>query len=378
MRVALVCPYAIDRPGGVQGQVLGLAGALGRRGHTVTVLAPAIGGRGALRGQAAGGPRVVVVGPAVEVPANGSVAPIALSPAVGARVARALRAERPDVVHVHEPLAPVVGWAGVLGAGPGAPSIGTVHRAGGAGLYRVLGVPASWLLGRCGQVVAVSDEARATAVPALAGRPCPVVGNGVDLERLQAVAPEPTTGPTVLFVGRHEARKGLGVLLAATDELGSTWPGRLWIVGHGPETAALRARWPETPTRRWWGRVADDRLAALLAGADVLCAPSLGGESFGVVLVEALASRCVVVASALPGYQAVLGPHGVLVPPGDAHALAQALAAVVEDVAGRRGWAAPERLDAAASAAARWSMDSLADRYLELYRALPEGLGPGS
>jgi len=376
MRVALVCPYAVDRPGGVQGQVLGLASALQAAGHWVLVVAPAAA-PAQVRGPS-GAPELAVVGRAVGVPANGSVAPVALGPWVPWRVAASLRNARPDVVHVHEPLAPLVGWSAAAVPVPGARRIATLHRAGGDGLYGALRQPAGWVLGRCDAVVAVSEEARATAAPVLGSRPCPVVGNGVDLSRLAGVVPEPTTGPTVLFVGRHEDRKGLDVLLAATERLGARWSGRLWIVGEGPRTASLRARWPESPSRRWWGRVSDQRLAALLLGAHVLCAPSLGGESFGVVLLEALAARCVVVASALPGYRAVLGAHGVLTPPGDVDVLAEALAAVVGDVAAGQGAAAPAALAAAAAYAEQWSMTALAARYAERYATLVDRAGPSS
>lgn len=371
MRIALVCPYSLSRPGGVQGQVIGLAGALSSLvtpGGAVAVVAPVDGATPEIAGV-----DVLPVGGSVGVPANGSVAPLALDPRAAYRTRSELRRWRPDVVHVHEPLAPLVGWA-AIGARLPAPRVATLHRAGGAGLYRASGPAGKRLLGRCRAVVAVSAEARATAGPVLGGRPCPVVGNGVDLARFAGAPPAPTDGPTVLFVGRHEPRKGLGVLLAAMGRAETTGgpeaAGRLWIVGEGPETAELRRRYPDGPRRRWWGRVDDTTLAGLFAGAHVVCAPSIGGESFGVVLLEAMAASAVVVCSAIPGYLAVLGGHGVAVPPGDAPALAAALQAVVADVARGTGPAAAGALSAAAAHARRWSMPVLAEAYLSRYRAV--------
>lgn len=368
VRVTLVCPYSLSRPGGVQGQVTGLAAALATRGVEVVVVAPVDG-----RPVSASGGAVVAVGRSVAVPANGSVAPLAIHPRAVAATVGALRRSRPDVVHVHEPLAPLVSWAAMVAPVPGARRVATVHRAGGEGLYRVLGPLARAAMGRFDAVYAVSDAARRTAAPALGDRPCPSVGNGVDVDRFAAVAPAPTEGPTVLFVGRHEPRKGLGVLLQAVSDLGPRWPGRLWVVGEGPQTAQLKQRYAGGPRCRWWGRVGDGELAALLRGADVVCAPSLAGESFGVVLVEAMAAGAVVVCSDIPGYSAVAAGHGIVVPPGDVGALAAALDRVVAAVVAGTGPAAPPALAAAAAHAATFSMAALAERYHRSYDELLGG-----
>lgn len=364
----MVCPYGLTRPGGVQGQVLGLAGALAAGGGaTVAVLGPVDGPAPDVAGVA-----ILPVGTSVAVPANGSQAPLALDPRAAARTVAALRRWQPDVVHVHEPLAPLVGWAAATAPLP-VPRLATLHRAGGTGLYRLLGPLGRLALARTAEVVAVSDEARATAAPVLGSRPCPVVGNGVDLARFATAAPAPTDGPTFVFVGRHEPRKGLSVLLEAVERLGPDWPGFLWIVGEGPQTAQLRRRHPDGARRRWWGRVDDAELAGILAGSHVLVAPSLGGESFGVVLLEAMAAGTAVVCSAIPGYEAVVGPHGVTVPPGDPVALAAALDDVASAVLAGVGPASPAALAAAAAHAQQWSMPSLADAYLDRYRALTSG-----
>ena len=171
----------------------------------------------------------------------------------------------------------------------------------------------------------------------------------------------------MLFVGRHEPRKGLEVLVEAFAHLDLTVPVRLWVAGEGPQTAELRSRSAGDHRVVWLGRLDDDELVARLRAADVLCAPALAGESFGIVLVEAMAARAVVVASDIPGYSAVVSSHGVLVPPGDERALAGALSSVLAEVAGRRGCASAQSLEEAAAHARQWSMDAVARRYLEVY-----------
>ncbi len=370
----MVCPYSLSRPGGVQGQALGLARALRRRGHTVTVLAPVGGRRGATDGGSPPGGATVGIGRPVGLRSNGSVAPVTLSPAAAWRVARFAR-HHADVVHLHEPLAPVAGYGCLAGAG--VPVVGTFHRSGGSAWYRALRPVAGWAAGRLVVRCAVSEAARATAEAAL-GRPCEVLFNGVEVDRFAGAAPAPTGGtPTVLFLGRHEERKGLGVLLAAFDQVPG--PATLWVAGDGPATAALRARFPETPARQWLGVLTDDEVAARLAGADVLCAPSLGGESFGMVLLEGMAAGCAVVASDIDGYREAARGHAALVPPGDAPALAAALRQALADAAAGTGAATDEARRAAADHAGRWSMDRLAACYESRYldATAPGGARPG-
>ncbi len=196
------------------------------------------------------------------------------------------------------------------------------------------------------------------------------MGNGVEMAREASVEPWPTDGPTVLFVGRHESRKGLGVLIDAFGRMGHgapVPPVTLWVVGDGPETEALRARTSADTRVQWLGRVGDDELAARLRGADVLCAPSLGGESFGMVLLEAMAARTAVVASDIPGYAFVAGGHARLVAPGDVGAWSGALTGAVTEAAQGTGRSSPEALDRAYEHAATWSMTRLAGRYVEIY-----------
>ena len=361
MRVALLCPYSLSRPGGVQGQVLGLAAALARSGHDAVVLAPA-DGREEVPGVAPWS--LVRLGRSVGLPANGSVAPVALGPGAAWRAVRTVRRGGFDVLHLHEPLAPGPGYACLVACG--LPKVGTFHRAGKSAAYRLLGPLARLAAGRLAARCAVSAEAEVTAREALGGS-YDIIGNGVDLERFAAAVARPVTGPTVLFVGRHEKRKGLEVLLEAAARLGPVTPLTVWVAGQGPETERLQRRHPPGDHLVWLGRVDDEELASRLAGAHVLCAPSLGGESFGVVLLEAMAARTAVVASDLPGYRAVVGDHGVLVEPGDVASLARALAELGADAARGTGRCAPEALDAAFVHASQWSMSEVAARYVAVY-----------
>ncbi len=330
--VAIVCPYSLSRPGGVQGQVLALARSLGGRGHRVTVFAPLDAAADAPDGIA-----VVPTGHAVSLRANGSVAPVTISLRAVRRAVGALRSLDADVVHVHEPFAPGLPY-GVLAASGMPPVVATFHRSGHSVLYTLLRPLARAGARRLAARCAVSEAAAATASRALPGR-YEVLFNGVEVDRYRRVEPWPTAGPTVLFLGRHEERKGLHVLLEAAECL-ARGRGHLratdapapifWIAGDGPETAALRRRHPESGTLKWLGVLTEEDKIRRLAAADVLTAPSLRGESFGMVLLEAMAARTVVVASDIEGYRAASGGCAVLVPPGDAGALAAAVAGVLD------------------------------------------------
>jgi phosphatidylinositol alpha-mannosyltransferase len=221
---------------------------------------------------------------------------------------------------------------------------------------------------------AVSEAARLTAVEALGGQ-CDVLFNGVDTDEYAQAEPRPTRGrPTALFLGRHEDRKGLGVLLEAFVRIGG--PSHLWIAGSGPRSAELRLRHPPSDRLTWLGLLSEPEKASAVAGADVLVAPSLGGESFGIVLLEGMAGRCAVVASDIDGYRQASGGHAELVAPGDPGALAVALSRALEDAAAGTGSSSPAALDAAAAHAGAWSLEALAVAYEERYRiALGDGAG---
>jgi phosphatidylinositol alpha-mannosyltransferase len=366
MRVALVCPYNCSVPGGVQAQVLGLARALRHFGDEVLVVAPADGSTpdaAVLDPVALDGARFERVGSSIAVAVNGSRAPVSPWPATMARTVRALRGFLPDVVHVHEPLVPGPSLAAIA-FGP-RPLVGTFHRSGEDLAYRAYGRVLSGLVRRLDVVFAVSEEARATAVASIGprvGLP-EIVPNGVEIDRFRAVVPSERHGPTVVFVGRHEERKGLAVLLEAYRLLA---PGtHLWVIGDGPESAALRRAVDPGANVEWLGAVGDAERTERLAGADVLAAPSLGGESFGVVLLEAMAVGTAVVASDLPGYRLAAAGAARLVPPADPGALASALERVLTDAAER---AELER--AGRARAEECSMHAVATRYRKAYARL--------
>ncbi len=370
MRIALVCPYSLSRPGGVQGQVLGLARALEATGHGALVLAPADGPVDAL------GSNVVALGRSLPLPANGSVAPVSLGPIAAGRAVHRIRHAGIDVVHLHEPLAPGAGYACLVACPQ--PKVGTFHRAGASTAYRLFGPVARRAARRLDVRCAVSPEALTTARDALGGS-YEVVGNGVELERFTGAGRWPTEGPTVLFVGRHEKRKGLGVLLEAFGRVKGPGPtATLWVVGDGPESAALRARVAGDSRVEWLGRVDDDELASRMRGAHVLCAPSLGGESFGMVLLEAMAARTAVVASDIPGYRFVAGGNALFFGPGDAAGLTRALDRAVTDASGCTGASSPSALESAFVHASTWSMARLAERYVAIYQAVLSSRQPAA
>ena len=357
--------------------MIGLCEALVSLGHDVSIIAPS---DGAVCEPSALLPpdvseRLVSVGGSLPVPANGSVAPLALSPAAPLRALKALSVGKYDVVHVHEPLAPGPGLATLLRRRT--PLVWTFHRSGRGAGYLLYARDIRHLMPPGVRRCAVSSAARLTAEWAVGGS-YEVLFNGVDVESLVAAEPVVSDRPVICFVGRHEARKGLAVLLGAFAKLlelygkdavetTSVPSPDLWIMGEGPATAGLRRRWSSLANVRWLGKVGRAELASRLAGADVLCAPSLFGESFGVVLLEAMAARAVVVASDIEGYRDVVADRGVLFPAGDVEALTAALARVISDVREKRGKAALRRLDAAAAYAGRHSFRALAERYVEIY-----------
>lgn len=354
LRIGMVCPYSLTVPGGVQQQVLGLARSLRAAGHEVRVLGPC------------DGPPpdsfVTPVGNSLPTGVNGSVAPLAPDVSAALRTIRALNDEDFDVLHVHEPLVPGPSMTAVLVKL--APVVATFHTAGDSGGYRAFWRPLSRIADRIDIRVAVSKDAVALARRYVGGE-YEVLFNGVELDAYAGEV-EPDRERAIFFVGRHEPRKGLGVLLEAMGHLpGDT---RLWVASDGPETAGLRERYRDDARIEWLGRISDEEKVARMKRASVFCAPSLRGESFGVVLLEAMAAGTPVVASDIDGYRNVAtdGVNASLVPPGDSSALAAALARAIADP-----WHG-ERLRAAGLRhASEFSMDLLARRYVELYeRAL--------
>ncbi len=321
MKVGLVCPYAWDVPSGVAIHVHDLAEALIALGHDISVLTPG-------DEDATVPPYVVLAGRAIPVPFNGSIARVQFGPRSASRVRRWLRDGQFDVLHVHSPVSPSLGmlacWSAI------GPIVATFH-ASMNGRSRMMAA-GSWILQATLEKVrariAVSEEARRTIVENLGGDAV-LIPNGVDVNRFRGASPLPgwpCPEGGMIFLGRvDEPRKGLPLLLEAFPEIARQHPGvRLLIVGPG-DTDIIDERVP-VPLRRQievLGRVDEHTKARALASADLFVAPHIGGESFGIVLLEAMAAHTPVLASDLVAFRSVLddGRCGQLFPVGDAAAL---------------------------------------------------------
>ena len=357
MRIGVVCPYSLTIPGGVQGQVLGLARALRTMDHEVRVLAPCDGPP-----PDAG---VTPLGRSVPTAANGSVAPLAPDPSAQLRTIRALRDEGFDVVHLHEPIAPGPCMTATLFAD--APTVGTFHAAGKSAGYKVMGWALRRLADRLDHRVAVSPDAMVLAQHALGGE-YELLFNGVEVERFAEGPVEPIEAPTIFFLGRHEPRKGLEVLLEALADLPPDV--RLWVGGDGPQTDELQQRYATDHRIEWLGRINDEERSSRMRGCTVYCSPSVRGESFGMVLLEAMAAGAALVASDLDGHRNVAsdGVDALLAPVSDAAALAKALRRVLDDDALRA-----ELVAGGHRRAEQLSMTHLAERYEAIYRQVVAG-----
>jgi phosphatidylinositol alpha-mannosyltransferase len=302
---------------------------------------------------------VTSLGASIPTAANGSVAPIAPDPSAQLRLIRAVRDEGFDVLHLHEPLAPGATMTACL-LKP-TPLVGTFHAAGSSASYEYFSPLLTWMVNRLDVRTVVSAEAEALAKEHLGGR-YEHLFNGIEVDRFAKADPWPTEKRTIFFLGRHEPRKGLEVLLDSLPSLPADLD--VWIGSDGPDTERLKVRHAGDPRISWLGRLSDDEKRRRLRATDVFCAPSLRGESFGVVLLEAMAAGTAIVAADLSGYRLVARPDrdGLLVPPGDVDAMGAALGRVLADAELR------DRLVASGTArAAEFSMDRLADLYLGLY-----------
>jgi phosphatidylinositol alpha-mannosyltransferase len=370
VRVGLVSPYSYTYPGGVGRHVEALAEELLGQGHEVSLLAPydpddrlarALH-RGA-RPEARPLPEYLVpVGRTFGLPMNGAVSNIA-GPGAVAAVGRELRAGRFDVVHVHEPNAPVVSWYATEAAR--APVVATFHTYstnGLAGRFTANVAGVRRLYSKLSARIAVSEAARWTAERFYGGR-YQIIPNGVDLSMARPAHGDDDGELRLLFIGRAEERKGLPVLLRAFEALRGAGVGaRLTVAGATRDEVEPLLLDPEGV--EVVGRVSEDDKWRLLGEADVLCAPSLGGESFGMVLTEALASGTPVVASDIAGYRDVVRPgvDSLLVPSGQPVELGEALRALSQDP-GRRARMA----EAARERAERFSWPQVTSEVVEVY-----------
>jgi phosphatidylinositol alpha-mannosyltransferase len=381
VRIALLCPYSWTYPGGVTRHIEALASELIAGGHDVRVLAPfdpddALSRhlhRGA-RPESRQAPHYLVsLGRTLGVEANGAVSNLSLFPDAVTRLRRELRDGGCDVLHIHEPVVPIVSWDALCST-QGVPLVGTFHTYsdnaltnGGA---RLAG--AARRMNRLHARIAVSEAAAWTARRFFGGR-YRIVPNGVQLppERAPTIAGDAPL--RILFIGQAVERKGLPVLLKAFEALREHVPATLTLVGAGPEQVAPLLL--EHRGVKALGKVSEAEKASALAAADVLCAPSLRGESFGMVLTEAFATSTPVIASNITGYRDVVrdGLDGVLVPPGDPVALAEALRAIALDPRRRARMA-----EQACERARRFAWPQVAAEVLQSYEqaisvAAPQG-----
>ncbi len=356
-----MCPYSMGVWGGVQMQVLGLGRALRAMGMPVQVLAPCDG----LPPE----PWVTPLGNSIPYAENGSIAPLAPDPPAQLRLLGAVWDERFDVLHLHEPIAPGPTLTSLV-VKP-APLLGTFHASGTIMPYRWINGVVRRLADRLDYRVAVSDEAAVTAHQSLGGE-YRIIPNAIEIHRFAGADPWPTEAPTVMFIGRHEERKGLRVLLHSLPYLPPDTT--FWIAGHGPDTETLKSEFHD-PRIEWLGAIGDDEKERRLAGADVFCVPAVGGESFGVVLLEGMAARTPVVASDIAAFRFVAqdGACATLFDNRKPKALASALIEALD-----RGQPIQDRITAGVKRANEYSMKVQASEYAKLYEVLANGDVPPS
>ncbi|MFF9479134.1 glycosyltransferase family 4 protein [Streptomyces sp. NPDC014733] len=386
MRIGIVCPYAWDVPGGVQFHIRDLAEHLLSRGHHVSVLAPADDGTPLP-------PYVVSAGRAVPVPYNGSVARLNFGFLSAARVRRWLQNGAFDVIHIHEPASPSLGLLSCWAAR--GPIVATFHTSNPRSRAMIAAYPILQpALEKISARIAVSEYARRTLVEHLGGDAV-VIPNGVDVDFFARAEPKaawqsgpgdagaageeagPRAGATLGFIGRiDEPRKGLPVLMRALPAILAEVPdARLLVAGRGDEEEAVAALPPELRSHvEFLGMVSDEDKARLLRSVDLYVAPNTGGESFGIILVEALSAGAPVLASDLDAFAQVLdqGEAGELFANEDADALAAAAVRLLRDPARRaelraRGSRHVRRFD--------WS--TVGADILAVYETVTEGAGPG-
>jgi phosphatidylinositol alpha-mannosyltransferase len=378
MKIVQVCPYAWNARGGVQAHVFNVSRELRARGHDVLVVAPWDSKLRPLEPEAG----LHIAGECLRVRFNGSVAPICLQPNAWLNAVAAIRRFAPDVVHVHEPIQPSLAMPVTWFAT--APIVATFHAyyppSVQSMLYSLAGLALRPVTNRVGQRLAVSEAAASTAAARVSG-PVHVVPNGVDIDRFAGAAPMSLPpGPTLLFVGRLDPRKGIDVALRAFAALADRIEGlRFVIAGDGPCRNAVDDI-PERIRSRviMLGDVAADDLPSVYAAADVFVAPARGHESFGIVLLEAMAAGLPIVATDITGYRQVVrqGREGLLVAPDSVEDMVRALALVLQS---RR--IAGELADAGRARAAEFRWDAIAVQIEEYYeraieRPAAEAVGP--
>lgn len=360
MRIGIICPYSFDEPGGVQAHILDLATVFIEQGHHVKVLGPAAASTQV--------PSFVRKGGwAVPITYNGSVARLAIGPHVRRNIKRFIREGDFDILHIHEPNSPSYSMAAL--AVVRGPIVATYHASASSSLVLTLAKPfLRPYLEKVRGGIAVSEMARRWQVEQLGGDPV-LIPNGVDTsvyarERARAEHKANDSEIEIVFLGRlDEPRKGLDILLEALTLLPQ--PVRVTVMGGGHPR--------RVPGVDFVGRVSDAKKAAILGRADIYVAPNTGGESFGIVLVEAMAAGCAVVASDLEAFAAVCNvdseePAGALFRNGDATDLARVLQDLVTNADKRQAL-----IRAGVERAREYDWDHVAAAVLQVYETVADG-----
>jgi|GEM_PF-1360373 len=395
MRICIVCPYSLSIPGGVQNQTLLLAKQFAKNGHKILVIAPGsfpsdmdhtpyvrtdktVSRRQMIRNAifkirrdrlsdeniiltktdldkrdldnktnidcpkdpfSEPGEKVFFfsAGKTFSLRANGSVAPISLSPKAALRMSRAIKYWSPDIVHIHEPFAPILSLAALLlpRHSSGYIRAGTFHRFGAGGGYKAIGPLLRFFYQKLDLCYAVSKPAQHTltkVVGAKNARKAKIVFNGIDFDFLQNTKvgkKDPGNRPSVCFVGRLEPRKGLEVLLRAISNFDIAV--NLIILGSGPEMSRLKTNYQSLVNVVWAGRVSDEEKLAHIKASDLLVAPAVSGESFGIVILEAMALSVPVICSNISGHRSSAGEAAMFVKPNDENGLQEAIREVLSD-----------------------------------------------
>jgi phosphatidylinositol alpha-mannosyltransferase len=370
VRIGLVCPYSWDVPGGVQFHIRDLAEELISRGHSVSVLAPA-------DEDTAVPPYVVPAGRTVPIHYNGSVARLNFGPVTARRTRRWLADGAFDLLHLHEPITPSLGMLALLHAE--GPIVATFHSS----QFRSRALRAAFPLVRGAMekiqgAIAVSEDARRTLVDHL-GIDAVIIPNGVHVARFAEAPPEPrwqgtAEAPVIAFLGRvDEPRKGLAVFLGAVPAVVAAHPGARFVVAGRGEAGLALAQVGEWASHvEVVGGISDAEKAGLLKGCSAYVAPQTGGESFGIVLVEAMSAGAPVVASNLGAFRRVLddGALGRLFPVGEAGALADQINAVLADPE-----ATATMVCQAATGVRRYDWSTVVGRIMAVYETV---LGPAA
>jgi len=355
MRIVLVSPYALSVFGGVQEQTLAMSRELERRGNHVLIVAP--NGRDTTTYDT---PALIEgFGTLISMPANGSRAPLTLSPRAARQAHAAIGKYRPDVVHFHEPFAPLLGYYALRAHNY--PAVATFHRSGGGPAVSLTG-PLLRLLAKGIDVSAAVSDAAALTIHKACGLDPEVLFNGIEMSRFVSTPRSRTDDVVVVTLGRLEERKGVAHAINAVRAHNAKGedPWRLVVLGDGPQRASLTTLAAGDDMITFTGAPSDDQKRAWLRRANALVAPAVRGESFGLILLEGMASETSVVASDITGYRDAAGGVATLFEAGNDVALEAAIASTLANET-------PLTIAAAKSHAEHWSMTRLIDAYETLY-----------